>query len=171
MAFQSFAIDTAVFHTYFEPVGHSFNSTLCSWSMSVQSTIPIPFAPEFSFTLRMQPLKFSRIIIVRLGADSIEEIFYNINWTQIILNLTWQSADVQSRLCLKLSNVAICCIGHDKRLIIYPNSDLLSIIKGRNVVPFIITERKFRCGLSLGSEGFAISKITRHYDLKQIELD
>lgn len=57
---------------YFVPAGHSLRSTLCSWSMSVQSTIPIPLDPELSFTLRMQPLKFSRIMIVRLGADSVE---------------------------------------------------------------------------------------------------
>lgn len=40
--------------------------------MSVQSTIPIPFDPELSLTLRMQPLKFSRVIIVRLGVDSVD---------------------------------------------------------------------------------------------------
>lgn len=64
---------------YLEPVGHSLSRTLCSWSMSVQSTMPLPLDPELSFTFRMQPLKFSRIIIVRLGADSVDETNSNLS--------------------------------------------------------------------------------------------
>lgn len=53
--------------------GHSLRRTLCSLYMSIQSTISKPLWPEFNLTLRMHPLKLSRIKIERDVDDSVDE--------------------------------------------------------------------------------------------------